>query len=194
MAAHDPSEVVVVAHPPERRRQQMGAPAQAGQCCCCCCCCCLHTVGGLVGAAVAPAVGRSRARDRRRNQEEDDYGEAAWNIPERRDRTTRDGLSAVAVYWLSLLVLTFLFLGGAGVMALTGDTGVILGGVVLLALGLPVLQLVAAVPTAIYLGVSSRVDRRYEFGQLGKILAGTVLGTLLGIAVMVGIWVLLRGL
>ncbi|HEX7896829.1 MAG TPA: hypothetical protein VF950_03665 [Planctomycetota bacterium] len=36
-------------HPPERLRRSAGVSAC---CCCCCCCCCLHTIGGVVGAAV----------------------------------------------------------------------------------------------------------------------------------------------
>src|ERR1022692_233243 len=53
--------ISVVAHAPERRRHRTGVPAQAGPGCCCCCCCCLHSVGSLIGAAVAPNLGpRSR--------------------------------------------------------------------------------------------------------------------------------------
>lgn len=37
------------AHPPERRRRGVTLAAHG---CCCCCCCCLHTLGGLIGAAV----------------------------------------------------------------------------------------------------------------------------------------------
>ena len=56
MAQADPA-ITVITHQPERRRQRASVPAQAGGCCCCCCCCCLHTVGGLIGAAVAPTLG-----------------------------------------------------------------------------------------------------------------------------------------
>src|SRR5262245_18772148 len=47
-------DVVYEAHPPERRRRR----GQVAACGCCCCCCCLHTVGGLIGPAVA---GRSKS-------------------------------------------------------------------------------------------------------------------------------------
>jgi streptolysin S family bacteriocin protoxin len=36
--------------PPERRRSRSIIVASGS--CCCCCCCCLHTIGGLVGAAI----------------------------------------------------------------------------------------------------------------------------------------------
>src|SRR5260370_42138891 len=41
-------------HPPERRRRT-GIRMCHG--CCCCCCCCLHTVGGILGAVIAPKLG-----------------------------------------------------------------------------------------------------------------------------------------
>ena len=47
--------------PPERARRAGGVSAC---CCCCCCCCCLHTIGGVVGAALggrnAPGVEQRR--------------------------------------------------------------------------------------------------------------------------------------
>lgn len=37
-------------HPPERRRRGVILAAHG---CCCCCCCCLHSLGSLIGSAVA---------------------------------------------------------------------------------------------------------------------------------------------
>jgi hypothetical protein len=37
-------------HPPERRRRSVTLAAHG---CCCCCCCCLHSLGSLIGSAVA---------------------------------------------------------------------------------------------------------------------------------------------
>jgi streptolysin S family bacteriocin protoxin len=62
--------------PPERRRKSVTLAAHG---CCCCCCCCLHSVGGLIGSAVAGTKA---------------HGEEA--------RRT------VKVYWLVLLGLTVL--------------------------------------------------------------------------------------
>ena len=39
-------------HPPERRRRSVTLAAHG---CCCCCCCCLHSLGSLIGSAVASA-------------------------------------------------------------------------------------------------------------------------------------------
>jgi hypothetical protein len=61
------------AHPPERARRTGGVSAC---CCCCCCCCCLHTIGGVVGAALG---GR--------------------NAPSPEERRT------IRVYWTSFLVV-----------------------------------------------------------------------------------------
>jgi hypothetical protein len=46
--------LTIECHPPERRRR-----VEARMCCgsCCCCCCCLHTLGGIIGAAIAPKLG-----------------------------------------------------------------------------------------------------------------------------------------
>ena len=62
-------------HQPERRRGVGSTP----NCCCgsCCCCCCLHSLGGLIAAAVATSVRKSRV-----------------------------GGSAAGCYWICLAVLT----------------------------------------------------------------------------------------
>ncbi len=78
------------AHPPERARRGGGVSAC---CCCCCCCCCLHTIGGVIGAALG---GR--------------------NAPSPEERRT------LKVYWLSFAaVIGVTFLAGAlsGNMALS---------------------------------------------------------------------------
>ena len=49
-----PSPVVIQKHTPERRRRAV-TTLNCG--CSCCCCCCLHTMGSLVGAAIAPTIG-----------------------------------------------------------------------------------------------------------------------------------------
>lgn len=58
--SHPPVEVI--AHPAERRHGVSPTPAQTGSCCCCCCCC-LHTIGGLIGAAVFPNFGSAPEPD-----------------------------------------------------------------------------------------------------------------------------------
>jgi hypothetical protein len=66
-------------HQPERRRGIGGRVFCGGGCCCCSCC--LHTLGGLIGVAIA--VGNSDSRD-------DDR--------------------VIARYWAVLAVLTILFI------------------------------------------------------------------------------------
>lgn len=192
--------VLVVALPPERRRVRSGTPAQAGQCCCCCCCCCLHSVGSVVGAIVTPLVWRGRRPGFAHTQEEEDYGDlSAWadlpDFPGRR-RAGSVWSSAVAVFWLSslALVLAALALTAAGALDNPNQAAglQVAIGLVLLALGFPALQLIAAIVTAFVLGVSSRTDKGYQFGQLGKITLGVVIGTVLGLAVMAGVVVVAR--
>lgn len=192
--------VLVVAHPPERWRVRSGTPAQAGQCCCCCCCCCLHSVGSLVGAAVTPLLWRGRGPGYSRTQEEEDYGDpSGWagDLPDDPGRRSAGSVlsSAVAVFWLSSLALVLAALALAGVKAIDdgNQAGLdIVVGLVLLALGFPALQLIAAVVTAIVLGVSSRTDKGYQFKQLGKIALGVLAGTILGLAIMAGVVVVAR--
>ena len=64
-------QVRLQTHPPERRRRH----GHVAACCCCSCCCCLHSVGGLIGAAVV-----------------------SWS------RTEEESLAA-RLYWLSFLVV-----------------------------------------------------------------------------------------
>lgn len=160
--------ITVTAHPPER-----GGPS---------------SLGALIGAAVAPAVG-ARRRDGPRTQEEEDYADFA----EARGRG--HGPSAVRIYWLSVLILGSLVMAGGGVMALAngrGDlTGGLLGAVFVIIMLLPALLLLAALVTAVVLGVSTRPDKAREFGQLGRIAVGVFIGALAGTAPMVGLYLLL---
>jgi hypothetical protein len=62
---------------------------------------------------------------------------------------------------------------------------------VIIVLILPALQLGSALLTALTLATSSRTDKGYQFRQLGKIVLGVVVGTVLGILIMVGIGLVL---
>lgn len=204
MATRQPG-VRVRAHPPERRR---AAPVtlNAG-CCCCCCCCCLHTVGGLIGAAMG-----SSAAPASRPSWYDDSALAAFPAANPRSRSTdiQPGagdvtaqppaaeptrpdfdedvfdlrqptrLSAAALFWyLSLSAgMVGLFLA-----MLTGDTG-LLGGLLILAMVFPAVQLVAAVIVLFVFLFSTRSDRGAQLSQAGKITGGLVAGTLVGFGAM----------
>jgi len=86
MSNHAPTrapDVGVIAHPPERRHCRSSIPAQAGHGCTCCCCCCLHALGGVIGAAVAPNLGRGNTTEPRSylpltTYWEETYEPAAW--------------------------------------------------------------------------------------------------------------------
>jgi hypothetical protein len=100
----------------------------------------------------------------------------------------KSGPSAVSLFWWTLLVLVT---GGMVFGMLTdGGAGIAVAGIIVL-LVFPGLQLGAAVLTAVFLAVSRRPDRGYQLRQLGKIVKGVLVGTALGILVMVIIGLLL---
>jgi hypothetical protein len=169
--------VVIDSHPPERRRR-----TETLMCgCCCCCCCCLHTVGGLIGSAIAPAFGR-KDRLPLHYYYDEEYGIELPSI-------ARGGVSTVPVFWTLTGVFSVLAVFLSGIAGDRGE-GVVVG-LVILALTFPGIQLAAAVVCAIWLGVSPRHDKAYQFKQLGKITAGLVLGTIAGILAMVAIGVMM---
>ena len=177
-------DIAVAALPPERHHRGV-APAQAGGCCCCCCCC-LHTLGGVVGAAVAPALGGPAPLPPRwaDDGDWDDDGDDGFDRPQARPSRRRDyappaaGMTAVAYFWLSLLGVTALAAAGAAV-----EYGV-LGSAAVVVLGLPLLQLGAAGVTALILAFSDRPDRGHQFRRLGLIVLGVVVGAGGGMAAM----------
>jgi hypothetical protein len=122
-------------------------------------------------------------------QEEQDYAD----FPEQGGRG--HGASAVRIFWLSVLILGSLVLTGGGVIAVANGPGDIAGG--LLAAGfiivmlLPLLLLLAALVTSFVLAVSPRPDKAREFGQLGRIAAGALIGTLVGTAPMLCAFIVL---
>jgi len=211
------SPIVVVTHPTERRRGRTAVPVQAGPCCCCCCCCCLHSLGGIIGAAIGANLGVPEPRNYMPllsywDEEETEAsppslppGEgitAAAPVPagreplqpsdpERRFGLRNSGPSAVGLFWWTFLVLALLGFVGFNVWAGGGGVSIV-GGVILL-LTLPAFQLGAGLVAALILAMSSRSDKSYQFRQLGKILLGMVAGTMVGMLVMVGLVVFARG-
>jgi hypothetical protein len=212
--ANEAPAVTLVVHPPERGRRRAGVPAQAGPGCTCCCCCCLHSVGSLIGAAVAPNLGRQRAYLALIEQWEEEELPSPEALPDAdRDAITTErppappaaapasdapfarrdivlphvGPSAVKLFWWSLLVLLVLAL--VALVVHSGTEGLVVGGIVIL-LVLPAGQLLAAIVAAAILAATDRVDKRYQYWQLAKIAAGVVVGTVVGILLMVGIYFL----
>jgi hypothetical protein len=159
-------------HEPERRR----AAATTLHCgCTCCCCCCLHTIGSLIGASVAPTIGRGAP-----------VGSLTSYYDEEVPLRIRTGLSAVAFHWWLLLGLVGV---GFGIPFLTDphSSGSILIAGVIIALVLPGMQLASAVIALIVFGLWPRPDRGFQLRQLGKVIAGTLLGGFAGLVAMAGI-------
>jgi hypothetical protein len=197
-------------HPPERRRRTEIRMCHGS---CCCCCCCLHTVGGIVGAVIAPNLGTQATAwshlsliaywEEEEFQSGQAYGAkgdpqaitekvpAAPAHPVMRPgavpNIAKPGISAVQVFWLLSLALTVLgaFIG----IAQEGGSGFIVG-LVILALVFPAVQLVSAILVALWLSVSARQDKWFQLRQVGKITLGLFLGTVAGILAMIVIGVL----
>ncbi len=215
---HNPAEppvLSVVAHPAERRLRRPSVQAHVGGGCCCTCCCCLHSVGGLIGAAVASIKGgeptpesfqqgaAELGRDRRTEGPSLHDPEAVKADTSFSDETptrslpapddTRDfalpvhGSSAVKLFWLSLLAL--IALGWPLLLAwnygpyFTSSALLVFSGFILL-LWLPGFQVGACLVTWLILAVSTRPDKRSQLRQLGKILLGVVIGTIVGLLLM----------
>lgn len=115
----------------------------------------------------------------------------------------KTGVSAVKMYWLLTLICSMLggivtvgiMLSQRGGRAQIGGRGDILGslvfGIVLLVMAFPAVQLGSAFITLIWLAASSRQDRSYQLGQLGKITLGLFVGAGAGIVAMVAVGVML---
>jgi hypothetical protein len=90
------------------------------------------------------------------------------------------GPSAVTFFWWTLLGLVVL---GFLLSLTNGAEGVLIGGVIMLMV-LPGMQLGSALITAVVLALSTRPDKNYQFWQLGKVVLGAVVGTVVGIGMM----------
>ncbi len=171
----DTSCVTFEKHAPERRRKAV-TTLHCG--CTCCCCCCLHTIGSIVCAAVAPAIGAKSRMPL--TYYWDDV--AQEEIP----LTTtikKPGLSAVTVFWwVSCFLIFVCFAIGIVSEGGRGESLLITG--VLVLLFFPIMQLIAAVITLIVFACWPRYDKMYQLKQLGKIAGGVVLGTIVGVLAM----------
>jgi hypothetical protein len=138
-------------------------------------------VGGIVGAGVAPAIGKNNPMPLNTYYDEE-YDVSIPNI-------ARPGVSAVKVFWFLSLGAAIL---GTLIGAAYGGEGFIVG-LVILALVFPAVQLVAALITLFWLALSSRPDKSFQLLQIGKLTLGLVIGTVAGIVGMIGIGVILSG-
>lgn len=163
-------------HQPERRRP----PVTTLHCgCTCCCCCCLHTVGSIVGAAVAPTMGTGAPTTLTYYYDEE-TGEAVPDIRK------PGGFSAVALFWWISCLLIVLGLALPILLDPRSPGGIAVSGIIMLMV-FPAMQLASVVITLIIFAISSRSDKWHQLRQLGKVASGVVIGTILGVGGMVAI-------
>lgn len=149
------SDLTIEFHPPERNRPK-AITVYAG--CSSCCCCCFHTVGGLIGAAIGSRMAPKNGIE---------------EIPP----------SANPYYWLSLLVVSVLGMAILGFYSTEDFWVILLGGA---AMGLPALQLIASGIALIAILMTSEGYRRaVMLIHLGKITLWTVIGTVIGIGLLI---------
>ena len=182
------SPVDFVAHPPERYRRS-GVPAQAGGCCCCCCC--LHSLGGLIGAAVSLHLGGGPAyRTDAAVEEYDDGFDQPRSVvaSTARPDESHGRFTANSLFWQSFLFLMFL-----AMVVGTISSQSLFGPAIIILMLMPLLQLASAAIALFALAVSSRTDRGYQLRCLGRLTLGTIVGSLLGLGVMWAALVMLDG-
>jgi|GEM_PF-2885654 len=147
-------------HPPERRRKTGGVIVPG---CCCCCCCCLHTLGGLIGAAIAPSHSPGEMRGK-------------------------------AIYWRGLGITALLSIVFGHLLTYVGNHPGRAGDepfVVLFMIFMffPAVQLAASVLSLIYVAAGSMEleEKSAANAMILRITQRLFIGTLIGVAVMVGI-------
>src|SRR4051812_29520885 len=142
-----PDAPTIECHPPERRRRSEIRMCHGS---CCCCCCCLHTIGGIIGASVAPTIGKNKPVPLTYYYDEEGDVVGVPNIG-------KAGISAVRVFWL--LTLFCAIIGWIGIVGMmlsqpggrgqiggrTDPWGSIVWGLVLLVMAFPAVQLVSAI-------------------------------------------------
>ena len=200
--------ITIVKHEPERRRKAL-TTLNCG-CSCCCCCCCLHTIGSIVGAAIAPnfgggAKGGVPLMDYWDEEDDKPYPSTStntdWNAitgsvpsavkpPSQASKSSSAGEreialpalpSAVSLFWRSLCVFIFLaFVLGMTQGGVSGAAMVAIGVLMMF----PALQLASLFATLLLIACWRRPDKSHQFKQLGKIAAGVVIGTVLGMLPM----------
>jgi hypothetical protein len=180
-------DVIVTAHPPERGRQASTVTLACG--CCCCCCCCLHSVGSAVGGLVGSML-TIKARPKI------NYDPSA-EFPFRRDEFYDEEeimFSPTLMYWLMVAIVTSL--GSAWFFLQKGTFSqpeYLLYGFLLAAIAfLPAIQLGASLLTCVAVAIFY-TDKRTAFIRVGKITLWSVVGTLIGSAIMFGCCVAMTG-
>ncbi len=162
-------------HPPERRARTI--VVGSGCCTCCCCCsCCVHSLGGVLGAAIGSGVSSGPPL-------------LEPNAPEELARAASRSRALVA-YWLTFALLTLLGVAAAG----AGESATV--GLTVLAVCLPAVQLLASLLAIPVMLVMIPPDPGAAFAALGRLTLFTVVGTTIGVAAtgaLLGVGVAIAG-
>jgi hypothetical protein len=158
--------ITVHVHPPERRGQRSTVLTCGA---CCCCCCCLHSVGALLGAALAPLMVKSARSG----------SVLAWFW------------GAVGACLMLSPIVGVLYMMSSGSRSPSAVTDALytggLGGLLLTLIGgFPIVTLFAGIIALV--GVSAFPGRDREQPALGVVLLTVIslAGAALGLAIMVG--------
>jgi len=164
-------------------------------------------VGAIIGAAIAPNMGGGSKKDYWDSEgyshtvqatsnpdpqaitAEDPSARATpskrsdptFSEEEQRIGLTRSRLSAQLVFWLTFPVLAVIGIVIGSISYREAPRWVVISVILL---GLPAVQFVAIMVTALIIGVAARPSRTYQFRQLGKIFLGTLAGAFLGALAM----------
>jgi hypothetical protein len=157
-------------HPPERRAKRGIIVACPGSCCCCCCC--LHTLGGIIGAAIA-----SRAT----------AGKPPATAPDHAAELVRQqsSIKASGCYWQLLAALCGVIVLVFGV---PGGPGSAFVAILCIAIFLPALQLLVCVAAGILIRLNwprQFPDRGAALKRVGAITAAAFAGAVIGTGIMV---------
>jgi hypothetical protein len=146
------SAIVIERLSPERQASQPNAAAGGA---CCCCCCCLHSVGGLIGAAVAQPDKESSL-----------------------DTEEKSGLnlSGRQPYWMSVLISCLVVF----MLTLVSADGEALVGLFVLAMFGPGIQLVASLFAAFAVGNSKDGAAKPRLRHIGRMTLYSVVGAVVG--------------
>lgn len=149
--------LTVVIHLPERRKRAQSVVLCHG-CCCCCCCCCLHSVGGILGAAIG-------------------------SLPTKEPITDRRQVSASLLYWLWFGAGTVAAITLALVLG-RHKPEASMWGLIAVAMLLPGVQIGASILSLLCLLLSNPDDRGARLASIGRITLYSFLGTVIGLFLM----------
>jgi hypothetical protein len=107
--------------------------------------------------------------------------------PDRRITLPRSGPTAVGIYWVTLVVASIAVMG-----YLSSAHGIAIA-LIILFLVFPAVQLAVVLLAAFVLAFVPCSDKEYQFQRLAKIGFGALVGTIVGVAIMVVVFFAMTG-